>query len=94
MRIDDIVWLPRIVEKLESKHDLTADEVEAVLSMRPRIRLIERGSVEGEHLYSAQGTTDSGRYLIVFFIHKRNHLALIVSARDMDQKERRSYERK
>jgi uncharacterized protein len=94
VRIDDIIWLPHIVEKLESKHNVTADEVEAVLSLSPRIRLIARGKVEGEHLYSAQGKTAAGRYLIVFYIHKRNHLALVVSARDMDQKERRSYDHK
>ena len=40
------------------------------------------------------GQTDAGRYLIVFFIQKEKNLALILSARDMDQKERRRYERK
>ncbi len=49
---------------------------------------------EGEDVYSAQGRTDAGRYLIVFFIYKPDHLALIVSARDMDAKERRRYERR
>lgn len=40
------------------------------------------------------GQTDAGRYLIVFFIHKSGNLALALSAQDMDNKERRSYERK
>ena len=31
--------------------------------------------------------------LIVFFLRKPDHFALILSARDMDQKERRRYER-
>jgi len=30
----------------------------------------------------------------VFFIHKRTNKALILSARDMDEKERKSYARK
>lgn len=39
------------------------------------------------------GQTESGRYLIVFFIYKSTREALILSARDMDKKERRQYER-
>ncbi|MBM4030231.1 MAG: BrnT family toxin [Planctomycetes bacterium] len=47
----------------------------------------------GEDVYAALGQTDAGRYVAVFFIHKPGHLALVVSARDMDRKERRRYER-
>jgi uncharacterized DUF497 family protein len=38
--------------------------------------------------------SDAGRYLIVFFIYKVAHTALIISARDMNKSERRRYERK
>ena len=34
----------------------------------------------------------SGRYLVVFYIKKANNKALIISARDMDEKERKLYE--
>jgi uncharacterized DUF497 family protein len=44
-------------------------------------------------VYSAAGQTDAGRYLIVFFVHKMNGRALILSARDMARKERRTYGR-
>lgn len=47
-----------------------------------------------EDVYSASGQTDAGRYLVVFFIHKPGHIALILSARDMDLKERKRYGRK
>jgi uncharacterized DUF497 family protein len=40
------------------------------------------------------GQTEAGRYLTVFFIHNRMNKALILSARDMDEKERKSYARK
>lgn len=33
----------------------------------------------------------AGRYLTLFFIYKPNNLALIISARDMDEKERKLY---
>jgi len=48
----------------------------------------------GEDVYLALGQTDSGRYLAVFYILKKNRNVLPISARDMDDKERRRYERK
>ncbi|MBX7233643.1 MAG: hypothetical protein K1X65_04610 [Caldilineales bacterium] len=45
-------------------------------------------------MYTALGQTDTGRFLIVFFIFKPHRRALIISARDMDASERRRYERK
>ena len=53
-----------------------------------------KGNRSGEDVYSAMGQTDAGRYLIIFFILKPYHRALVVSARDMDRKERREYGRK
>jgi uncharacterized DUF497 family protein len=93
MYIDDFIWLPDIVEKLAVKHRVIQDEVEEVFFNRPRYRFVESGYRSGEDVYSASGQTDAGRYLIVFFIHKPEHVALILSAQDMDQKERRQYER-
>ena len=57
-------------------------------------RAIDPGKMSGEDVYAAMGRTDAGRYLIVFFIHKLGHLVFILSARDMDKKERRRYERR
>ena len=94
MYIDDFVWLPDILEKLVIKHHVTQDEAEEVFFNRPRYRFVESGHATGEDVYSASGQTDEGRYLIVFFIHKPNNTALILSARDMNGAERRHYERK
>ena len=91
MLITDIYWLPDIVDKLLDKHHVETDEVEETLSGRAQFRRIERGRVQGQHLYSALGQTDAGRYLIIFFIRKPNNVALIISARDMDAGERRRY---
>lgn len=92
MHIDDFIWLPDIVEKLAVKHHVTLEEVEEVFFNRPRFRFVESGHRPDEDVYAAGGQTDSGRYLIVFFIHKRKSLALILSARDLDSKERKRYE--
>lgn len=94
MNIDDFIWLPAIVEKLESKHGVSPDEAEEIFFNKPRIRFVETGLRSGEDVYSASGRSNGGRYLIVFFIHKDANSALVVSARDMDREERRRYERK
>ena len=94
MFIDDFVWLTQVANKLAIKHRVTLDEVEQVFFNKPRYRFVESGFRSGEEVYSAGGQTDSGRYLIVFFIHKGDNTALILSARDMDRGERKQYERK
>ena len=94
MRILDIIWLPHIIDKLDWKHGVSPEEVEEVLFGNPVYRKVQRGHVSGENLYAAFGQSFAGRYLIIFFIYKLTHEALILSARDMDDKERRQYERK
>jgi len=42
----------------------------------------------------ALGRTEAGRYLAFLFILKLNHGALILSARDMADNEKKSYGRK
>ena len=95
MRVERVIWLPAIVDKLASKHDVTPKEVEDVL-FHPQlyVRRVERGYRSGEDVYAAMGQSAGGRYLIVFFIYKQSREALIVSARDMDSHERRTYERR
>jgi uncharacterized DUF497 family protein len=38
------------------------------------------------------GQTENGRYLIVFFVYKKDERAVILSARDMTPVERKRYE--
>lgn len=94
MLIDEFLWLPDIIEKLEVKHRVSQDEVEEVFFNSPKYRFVESGHRPEEDVYSAGGQTDSGRYLIVFFIHKTRNTALILTARDMDRRERKRYEQK
>jgi len=93
MRITGIVWLQQIVEKLARKHHVTKDEVQQVLASKAQYRFLEQGRIEGENVYSAYGRTNAGRDMTVIFIRKLGNLALIVSARDMDKKERKQYGR-
>ena len=91
MQITDLIWLDEIVEKLDMKHQVTQDEVEEVFSSRLKIRKMHKGKFRGEDVYRALGRTAAGRYLAVFFIHKRTGDGLILSARDTDSKERSHY---
>jgi uncharacterized protein len=95
MQIDYIVCPEIIEEKLARKHHVTMREVRQALLNGPRIRFAERGYVEGEDVYAAFSQTFGGRYLSVFFIFKPGeNTAIIISARDMSQKERKTYARK
>ncbi|MFQ5455314.1 MAG: BrnT family toxin [Nitrospirota bacterium] len=91
MKIYGIIWLQKIVEKLAKKHHITKDEVEQVFINNPQYRFIEKGRIEDENVYSAYGRTDAGRHVTVIFICKFSNRALIISARNMDRKERKQY---
>jgi uncharacterized DUF497 family protein len=92
LRLYHIIWKDKFVAKLADKHGVTTEEVEEVLFSSPHVRLAERGRVRGENLYVAYGQTSAGRYLAVFFIHKRRAASLPISARDMTLAERRYYD--
>ncbi|MGA8808953.1 MAG: BrnT family toxin [Thermoanaerobaculia bacterium] len=89
MRITRLKWLPHVIEKLIVKHAVEPYEVEEVFFSTPKFRFTTKGYYTGEDVYSALGTTDSGRYLVTFVVLKKTGEALIISARDMTTPERR-----
>jgi uncharacterized DUF497 family protein len=91
LKIEEIIWLPQFVQKIITKHHVWPEEVEEVLLSRPVHRKAKRGQVQGEDLYAAYGQTETGRYLFIVFIHKPPRRALVISARDMNESERRYY---
>jgi uncharacterized DUF497 family protein len=94
MRIEGVIWLRDVIDKLIEKHGVETHEIEQALDNKPKIRFVEKGEREGEDVYLAFGQTDEGRYLAILFIYKRTSEALIVSARDMEPKERRQHGKK
>jgi len=94
MKIEGVIWLRGVVDKLEFKHHVETDEVEEVLSSKPKFRFVEKGRWQDKDVYLALGQTSEGRYLAVLFIYKLTREALVLSARDMARKERRLYGRK
>lgn len=93
-QIKRVVIPPYIEDKNQRKHGLTSEEVESVFRNQPKFFFWEMGDVPGENLYHALGQSDNGRYLSIFFIQKKEGLALVISARDMDRKDRNRYEKK
>ena len=94
MRIEEIIWLRDVVDKLSYKHGVEVFEVEEALIRSPRFRFVEKGEREGEDVYMALSQTHAGRYLAILFIGKPANKALILSARNMTPEERRKYGRK
>ena len=95
MQIDFVVCPINIEQKLESRHQVSVREARQVLLSQPRIRFAEKGYTVGEDVYVAFGQTFGGRYLAVFFVYKPiAKTAIIISARDMSNKERKAYGKK
>jgi uncharacterized DUF497 family protein len=94
LKIKGIIWLDEIIEKLATKHNVGQNEVLEVFLNQPYFRFVEKGHRLGENVYAALGRTKSGRYLMVFFIYKKDGRAIILSARDMTSSERRRYEQR
>jgi hypothetical protein len=68
MKIDGLIWLRDIVDKLAWKHPVDPEEVDEVLNNQPKIRFVEKGERKGEDVYLALGETNAGRYLAVLFV--------------------------
>jgi uncharacterized DUF497 family protein len=95
VRIEDIICSPAVEEKLIAKPDVTCREARQVVLGQPRFRFVERGHTVGEDLFAAFGRTLGGRYLAVYFIFKPEiRTSLIITARTMTDRERKTYGRK
>jgi uncharacterized DUF497 family protein len=87
-----VVGEDKTIEKLVKKHNIQQDEVHEVFGGNPKFRFVEKGFYPNEKIYAALGRSKAGRFLILFFIFKKNMHALILSARDMTGTERKKYE--
>lgn len=57
MRLYEVIWKDRFVEKIAEKRNVTPDEVEQVLFSGPHVRFAEKGQVKCENVYVAYGQT-------------------------------------
>jgi uncharacterized protein len=87
MRIDDLEWTLERVDHI-AQHAVTPEEVEEVFGSSPVFKR-GRGGV-----HEAWGQTESGRYLLVIFRYLGHNRAWPITARDMDENEKRSFRKK
>ena len=82
------------MQKLIWKQSVETKEVREIFLNNPKFRLIEKGHRKDENVYAAFGQTDAGRYLACYFVYKKDNRALVLSARNMTDAEKKRYGRK
>ena len=73
------------------KHGVHASECEQVFFNEPLLILDDPKHSVAEERFAAFGQTDQGRRLVVVYTHRAN-LLRVISARDMNRREREFYE--
>ena len=84
-------WDRHNSEKIKSRHNVTPVECEQVFFNIPVVSGDDEKHSEKENRFCVLGQTDSGRLLFLVFTVRRDKLR-IISARDMNRKERRAYQ--
>jgi uncharacterized DUF497 family protein len=84
-------WDEGNLDKNLVKHNVENWECEQIFFNEPLIILDDPGHSRSERRWAAFGRTDAGRLLVVIFT-KRSDLIRVISARDMNKKERNFYE--
>ena len=74
------------------KHHVTEGEAEQVLFNKPLLLVVDEKHSQYESRFRAMGYTDENRHVYVVFM-VRNNLIRVISARDMNKKERVIYEK-
>ena len=83
-------WDRGNIDKNLIEHDVENWECEQVFFNRPLLVLDDPKHSAFEERWAAFGKTDTGRILVVIFT-KRKDLIRVISARDMNKRERKFY---
>ena len=86
-------WDRGNIDKNLIKHNVENWECEQVFFNRPLLVLDDPKHSVSEKRWAVFGKTDADRFLVVMFT-KRNNLIRIISARDMNKRERKYYDEK
>lgn len=88
LRIEALEIDDHILDKIESKHGVSLEEVEeACLSEARHVRRSREG------LYKLFGQTTAGRYILMVLVNLERGLWKVVTAREMTDSEKRLYSR-
>ena len=86
-------WDQGNIDKNLVKHDVEYWECEQIFFNRPILVLDDLKHSISEKRWAVFGKTDADRFLIVIF-SRRDNLIRVISARDMNKKERKFYNEK
>jgi len=78
-------------DKNQIKHNVSTGEAEQIFFNEPLIVLDDDKHSDNERRYAAFGITDKGRTLVIIFTIRSSKIR-VISARDMNRKERAFYE--
>ena len=90
MDIEKVIVPPDIIEKIKVKHQVDWWEAQEVFFNDEPPPLTRKS--QGK--YVMYGCTYNGRYLMVGFIYRRPKVAVVRTARDMTDKEKKLYKSK
>ncbi len=91
LQCDGFEWDHGNIEKNWLKHKVSPVECEQIFFNQPLIVLNDPKHSISEKRFAAFGYTDTGRLLVVIFT-RRVRLLRVISARDMNRRERKFYE--
>ena len=84
-------WDRENIDKNLIKHNVENWECEQIFFNRPLLVLDDPKHSISEKRWAALGKTDAGRFLVIIFA-KRDNLIRIISARNMNKRERGYYD--
>jgi uncharacterized protein len=86
-------WDDGNARKSADKHDVSQAEAESIFFSDPLVIVEDAGHSKTEQRSNALGMTLQGRALhVTFTLRRKATLIRIISARDMNRRERQSYE--
>ena len=86
-------WDEGNIDKNWNKHRVHHLECEEIFFNEPIVTKVEKRGVSQEERVSALGVTNEGRFLFVVFTIRKGRMR-VISARDMNKKERKIYHEK
>lgn len=84
LHVEDLIWDERNIEHI-ARHGVTINQVEEVCYSNA---LFKRGR---NQILEAYGQTEDGRYLVAFLARRGKGAYYVVTARDMNDRERKTY---
>jgi len=84
-------WDSGNLTKSQQKHDVSPSECEQIFFNHPLVAARDERHSDQENRFFALGETDAGRLLFVVFVIRKDMIR-VISARDMNRKERKVYE--